>query len=98
LVLSYNWSFLIFPELSNSGSPPAEPVVYPGLIKQSTTNFTIKEGTMKTLGKKLLILCLIGFLASGFVSCKKEGTAEKAGKQIDQAIDSAKKQVEEATK
>jgi hypothetical protein len=53
---------------------------------------------MKSLGKKLLILCLIGFLASGFVSCKKEGTAEKAGKQIDQAIDSAKKQVEEATK
>jgi iron complex transport system ATP-binding protein len=24
--------FHIFPELSNSGSPPAEPVVYPGLI------------------------------------------------------------------
>lgn len=39
-----------------------------------------------------------GFLACGFVGCKKEGTAEKAGKKIDQAIDSAKKQVEEATK
>jgi len=54
---------------------------------------------MKTLGKKLLILCLMGFLACSFVGCKKEeGTAEKAGKKIDQAIDSAKKQVEEATK
>jgi hypothetical protein len=67
-------------------------------MKQSIINFIIKESAMKSLGKKLLILCLIGFLASGFVSCKKEGTAEKAGKQIDQAIDSAKKQVEEATK
>lgn len=49
---------------------------------------------MKTLGKKLLVLCFIGFLACGFVGCKKEGTAEKVGKKIDQAIDSAKKQVE----
>ena len=24
--------FLIFPDLSNSGSPPAEPEVYPGLL------------------------------------------------------------------
>jgi hypothetical protein len=67
-------------------------------MKQSTTNFIIKEVIMKKLGKKLLILCLMGFLACGFVGCKKEGTAEKAGKKIDQAIDSAKKQVEEATK
>jgi hypothetical protein len=53
---------------------------------------------MKKLGKKLLILCLAGFLACNFVACKKEGEAEKAGKKIDQAIDSAKKSVEEATK
>jgi hypothetical protein len=68
------------------------------IIKQSTTNFIIKEVIMKKLGEKLIILCLMSFLACGFVGCKKEGTAEKAGKQIDQAIDSAKKQVEEATK
>jgi hypothetical protein len=67
-------------------------------MKRSITNFIIKEGTMKSLGEKLLVLSLIGFFACGFVGCKKEGTAEKAGKKIDQAIDSAKKQVEEATK
>jgi hypothetical protein len=67
------------------------------IIKQSTTNSIIKEVIMKKLGKKLLILCIIGFLGCGFVGCKKEGTAEKAGKKIDQAIDSAKKQVEKAT-
>ena len=44
---------------------------------------------MQSLGKKLLILCLIGLFACGFVGCKKEGTAEKAGKKIDQAVDSA---------
>lgn len=69
-----------------------------GTIQQSTTNSIIKEVVMKKLGKKLLILCLMGFLACGFVGCKKEGEAEKAGKKIDQAINSAKKQVEEATK
>ena len=53
---------------------------------------------MKTLGEKLVIFCFIGFLACGFVGCKKEGTAEKAGKKIDQAIDSTKKEVEKATK
>jgi hypothetical protein len=54
---------------------------------------------MKTLGKKLFILCLLGFFACGFVGCQKEeGTAEKAGKKIDQAIDTAKEKVQEATK
>jgi len=53
---------------------------------------------MKALGKKLLIFCFIGFFACGLVGCKKEGAAEKAGKKVDQAIDSAKKEVEKATK
>ena len=53
---------------------------------------------MKTLGKKFLIFCCLGFLACGFVGCKKEGTAEKVGKKIDQAVDSAKKEVEKAAK
>lgn len=48
--------------------------------------------------KRLVIFFLMGFLVCGFFACKKEGTAEKAGKKIDQAIDSAKKQVEDATK
>lgn len=53
---------------------------------------------MKTLGKKLLVLCLVGFVTCAFVGCRKEeGTAEKAGKKIDQAVDSAKKKIHEAT-
>ena len=53
---------------------------------------------MKALGKKLLILCLMSFMACSFVACQKEeGTAEKAGQQIDQAIDSAEEQVDEVT-
>lgn len=53
---------------------------------------------MKTLVKKLLILCLMGCVACGFVGCQKEeGAAEKAGKKIDQAVDSAKKKIHEAT-
>jgi hypothetical protein len=63
-------------------------------MKNAKNTFIIKEVAMK----KLLIFCLMGFLVCGFLSCKKEGEAEKAGKKIDQAIDSAKKQVEEATK
>ncbi len=31
-------------------------------------------------------------------ACEKEGTAEKAGKDIDRALDSAKKKYDEATK
>jgi len=53
---------------------------------------------VKTLGGKLVIFCFIGLLACGLVGCKKEGAAEKTGKKIDQAIDSAKKEVEKATK
>lgn len=54
---------------------------------------------MKTLVKRSLVLCLMGFVACGFVGCQKEeGPAEKAGKKIDQAVDSVKKQVHEATK
>ena len=53
---------------------------------------------MKAFGRKLLILCLMGFMAGSFAACQKEeGTAEKAGQQIDQAVDTAEEQVDEAT-
>jgi len=56
-----------------------------------------KEGVMKTLGRKLLIFCLMAFMAFSFAACQKEeGPAEKAGQQIDQAVDTAEEQVEEA--
>lgn len=53
---------------------------------------------MKSLRIKIFIFCLIGFFTFTLTGCKKEGAAEKAGKKIDQAVDSAKKKMEEATK
>ena len=49
--------------------------------------------------KKLLVLgfavsCMLLFT----VACEKEGTAEKAGKEIDRALDSARQKLNETTK
>lgn len=53
---------------------------------------------MKPFVKRLVLLCVMGFVVCNFVGCQKEeGTAEKVGKKIDQAIDSAKKKIHEAT-
>ena len=52
---------------------------------------------MKSLSTKILVLCISSFLAFAFIGCEKEGPAEKAGKQFDQAVDSAKENVEEVT-
>ena len=52
---------------------------------------------MKSLFTKTLILCVSSVLTFAFFGCEKEGPAEKAGKQFDQAIESAKEKVEEAT-
>jgi hypothetical protein len=52
---------------------------------------------MKFVKQGVLVLCIIAFCAVGIIGCKKKGPAEKAGKEIDQAFDSAKKKVEEAT-
>ena len=52
---------------------------------------------MKTLQTILIgcILCaLLGFTTVG---CEKEGPAEKAGKKIDEALDSAKKTFKKLT-
>ncbi|BBO75231.1 hypothetical protein DSCW_26480 [Desulfosarcina widdelii] len=52
---------------------------------------------MKTL-KMVLIGCVL-FSLLGFttVGCEKEGPAEKAGKRVDEAVDSAKKTFKEMT-
>jgi len=46
--------------------------------------------------RTLLILVLFGCLSIGFLSCEKEGPAEKAGKQIDQTVEKAGDKMEEA--
>jgi hypothetical protein len=49
--------------------------------------------------KKIII---IGFAMSCLLltaaACEKEGTAEKAGKEVDRALDSAKKKLDDVTK
>ncbi len=53
---------------------------------------------MSFLRIKMFVLCAIAIFAFGITGCKKEGTAEKAGKEVDQALESAKEKLEEATK
>ena len=48
--------------------------------------------------KRILVLCVAGMLVAGFFGCEKEGTAEKAGKKIDKAAESAKKALEDLKK
>jgi 3-isopropylmalate dehydratase small subunit len=49
---SQSGGFLIFPELSNSGSPPAEPGVYPGEITESLRSVTM---VVKELGIRFVV-------------------------------------------
>ena len=49
--------------------------------------------------KKMAVLCLIiSCMLLTTVACEKERTAEKAGKSVDRAFDSAKQKLNEATK
>jgi hypothetical protein len=52
------------------------------------------------MGLKKIIAAILaaGFLLTVAVACEKEGTAEKAGKKIDRAVDNAKQKLDEATK
>ncbi len=50
------------------------------------------------LRMKMFVLCAIACFAFGVAGCGEEGTAEKAGKEVDQALESTKEKLEEATK
>ena len=53
---------------------------------------------MKEFLKKMtVVISVLAFCAFGFMGCEKEGPAEKAGKEIDKAFDSAKKEIDKAT-
>lgn len=45
--------------------------------------------------KRVVIAMMIVSLALPLAACEKEGPAEKAGKEIDQAVDSAKDKAKE---
>ncbi len=48
--------------------------------------------------RQVLILMVLSFVLAVSVGCSKEGEAEKAGKQVDKAMDSAKDKFKELTK
>jgi len=52
---------------------------------------------MEFKSKAVLLFALVA-LALPTVACKKEGSAEKAGKEIDKAFHTAKEKIHEATK
>lgn len=52
----------------------------------------------RTMWKKLMVLMVLGLFVAMHVGCEKEGTAEKAGKEVDKAYDSAKDKFKEMTK
>lgn len=51
-----------------------------------------------TLHNVIIVCIALILLAFSTAACEKEGTAEKAGKEVDRALDSAKKKIDEATK
>ena len=48
--------------------------------------------------KKLIMLSVIVLLVAGIYGCKKEGPAERAGKNIDNALEGAKEKLDDTTK
>ena len=51
-----------------------------------------------SLIKRLMIIAIVWFLVAGVYGCKKEGTAERAGKKLDNAMEDAKDKLDDATK
>ena len=52
---------------------------------------------MIKLGKRLIRALVMGALIAGLFACQKnEGPAERAGKQIDKAVEKAGQQIEKA--
>lgn len=51
---------------------------------------------MKSIIKKLMVIMAITALLFVATGCEKEGSAEKAGKKIDQTLNSIKDKIDEA--
>ncbi len=51
---------------------------------------------MRKLGKSLMVAVVMSVLIVGLSCCKKEGPAERAGKQVDKAVEKAGQQAEKA--
>ncbi|MBU0909995.1 MAG: hypothetical protein KKC76_00755 [Proteobacteria bacterium] len=53
---------------------------------------------MKSFFKKMVVIGALISLTMALVACSEEGTAEKAGKEVDKTFNSVKEKVHEATK
>ena len=52
---------------------------------------------MTTIGRSVIAALVLGILAAGVSGCKKkEGPAERAGKEIDKAAEKAGQQIDKA--
>jgi hypothetical protein len=58
----------------------------------------IKELHMLKFGKCAIVALAISALTMGLSSCKKEDSAEKAGKEIDKTVEEAKQKLEKVEK
>lgn len=64
-------------------------IILPSLLKG--------DNTMKWQTKAVLLFS-VAIIALSTVACEKEGDAEKAGKEIDKALSTAKEKINDATK
>jgi hypothetical protein len=48
------------------------------------------------MAKAIVAVVLLGSVGSGLSGCKKEGPAERAGKEIDKSVEKAGQEVEKA--
>ena len=51
---------------------------------------------MKNIGRRVVLALTLGVLVAGLSGCKKEGPAERAGKEIDRTAEKAGHQIEKA--
>jgi len=51
---------------------------------------------MIKMGKILVTALVLGSAVAGVSGCKKEGPAERAGKEIDRSVEKAGKEIEKA--
>ncbi|MDP2239404.1 MAG: hypothetical protein Q8K18_04470 [Burkholderiales bacterium] len=51
---------------------------------------------MMKIGRNIAVVLAAGILISGLSGCQKEGPAERAGKEMDKAVENAGKQIEKA--
>jgi hypothetical protein len=57
-----------------------------------------RRGKVMKLRIKMVVLVAVACFAFGIAGCGEKGTAEKAGKKVDKAAESAKDAIHDATK